>query len=299
MRVTMPNQTPTPQNACAGRALLLGAVLFVSACAAVPTQERLLSPQADGQLSVSAQPCAPERALSPVPAPSRAAALDGQALRVLSWNLHKSADRGWDTDLARFADQHDLLLLQEALMVAPLRAVLDRSGHGWQMAGAFSMSGLERGVMTAARAPAFDGCTLRNFEPLFPIPKSALVTRYALIGTDATLAVANLHGVNFSLGLERFREQLDAVAAELARHNGPVVLGGDFNTWSQARHAVLGEVAARLGLEAVPMVEDGRRRTFGHHLDHLFVRGFSVLQARAPEVTSSDHNPILVTLKLR
>lgn len=295
----MPDQTPTPRNVRASRALLLSAALIIGACAAVPTQERLLSPQPDGQVAVSAQPCTAERALSPGPAPHRAAALDGQALRVLSWNLHKAADRGWDTDLARFADQHDLLLLQEAVMVAPLRAVLDRTGHDWQMAGAFSLSGLERGVMTAARVPAFDGCTLRNFEPLFPIPKSALVTRYALIGTDATLAVANLHGVNFSLGLERFREQLDAVGAELARHNGPLVLGGDFNTWSQARHAVLGEIAAGLGLEAVPMVEDGRRRTFGYHLDHLFVRGFSVLQARAPEVTSSDHNPILVTLKLR
>ena len=192
-----------------------------------------------------------------------------------------------------------MLLLQEAVLTAPLRAVVEQSGHGWQMAGAFSYSGVERGVMTASRVPAIDGCTTRNFEPLFPIPKSALITRYALQGTDATLAVANLHGVNFSLGLGRFREQLEGVASELARHRGPVVLGGDFNTWSQARHDVLGEIASRLDLTAVPLVEDGRKRVFGNTLDHLFVRGFTVLKAHAPEVKSSDHNPILVTLSLR
>jgi endonuclease/exonuclease/phosphatase (EEP) superfamily protein YafD len=280
-------------------ALSLCLVLVVAACATVPAQERLLSPQPNNQLTVRSEPCTPQRSAHIGPLPAQAAALDGGTLRILSWNLHKGEDDGWDTDLARFADQYDLLLLQEAVLLAPLRRLLDESGHGWQMAGAFSYGERESGVMTASRVPAFDACTTRNFEPLFPIPKSALITRYALRGTAATLAVANLHGVNFSLGLGRFREQLEGVAAELARHSGPVVLGGDFNTWSLARHAVLGEIAARLGLQAVPLVEDGRMRVFGHHLDHLFVRGFTVLQARAPEVTSSDHNPILVTLSLR
>ncbi len=293
----MPVRTLPPRFGHAIRAGGLLAALLMAACGSVPTQERLLSLQADGAVTVSAQPCMSQRSAGPPP--GGAAALDAKALRILSWNLHKGEDKGWDTDLAGYAGQHDLLLLQEAVLVAPLRALLERSGHGWQMAGAFSYAGLERGVMTAARAPAFDGCTARNFEPLFPLPKAALITRYSLTGTDATLAVANLHGINFSLGLERFREQLDGVAAELARHPGPLVLGGDFNTWSLARHAMLGDIAAKLGMQAVTLVEDGRRRVFGHTLDHLFVRGFSVLRAHAPEVTSSDHNPILVTLTLR
>ena len=281
------------------RPLMLALTLTLGACASVPPQERLLTLQSDQQVAATAQPCTTDRVLKPAPQPAPAAALDGRQIRVLSWNLHKGVDKGWQTDLAQFAGQHDLLLLQEAVLLPSLTTVLDQSGHGWLMAGAFSWRGVERGVLTAARVPAFDGCTTRTFEPLFPIPKSALVTRYALSGSDSTLAVANLHGVNFSLGVGHLREQIEGVAAELARHRGPVVLGGDFNTWSQARHAVLIEVADKLGLTPVPLVEDGRKRVFGLALDHLFVRGLSVLQARAPEVTSSDHNPIMVTLTLR
>ncbi len=111
-----------------------------------------------------------------------------------------------------------------------------------------------------------------------------------------TLAIANLHGINFTLGLESFRAQLEAVADELAAHRGPAVLAGDFNTWSQERHEVLNAITERLGMAPIEMIPDGRRRTFGRHLDHLFVRGLRVVQAQAPEVKSSDHNPILVTL---
>jgi endonuclease/exonuclease/phosphatase (EEP) superfamily protein YafD len=298
--MTMRNPTKhTLQHRLWARLLLLALASVLAACANVPTQERLLSLQADRQVAARAQPCTTDRVRSPVPQAGAAAALDGRLIRVLSWNLHKGEDKGWERDLAQFASQHDLLLLQEAVLLPSLTAVLDQTGHGWQMAGAFSWRGVERGVMTASRAPAFDGCTTRTFEPLFPIPKSALITRHALIGTETTLAVANLHGVNFSLGLGHLREQIEGVAAELARHQGPVVLGGDFNTWSQARHAVLVEVTDRLGLTAVHLVEDGRKRVFGLPLDHLFVRGLSVLQSRAPEVTSSDHNPIMVTLSLR
>jgi endonuclease/exonuclease/phosphatase (EEP) superfamily protein YafD len=32
-------------------------------------------------------------------------------------------------------------------------------------------------------------------------------------------------------------------------------------------------------------------------LDHLFVRGFTVLSAHSPGARSSDHNPILVRLR--
>ena len=279
--------------------VLLALTLLLGACANVPKDQRLLTLQSDKQVAASTQPCSSERVVDNIPKGGPKAALDGRKLRVLSWNLHKGVDKGWERDLAQFAQEHDLLLLQEAVLLPALTSVLDQSGHGWRMTGAFSWGGVERGVMNASRVPAFDSCTTRTFEPLFPVPKSALITRYALQGTDATLAVANLHGVNFSLTVGHLREQIEGVAAELARHQGPVVLGGDFNTWSDARHAVMVEVAAKLGLTAIHLVEDGRKRVFGLPLDHFFVRGLEVLEARAPEVKSSDHNPIMVTLSLR
>jgi len=195
-------------------------------------------------------------------------------------------------DLARLAAKNDLLLLQEAVSDAPMGEVLKREGFSWEMADAFSVHGLERGVLIAARVAPVDGHALRTYEPFFPLPKSAIVTHFRLVGRRQQLAVVDLHGINFSLGLRRFRKQLEAVAKELKHHDGPMIFAGDFNTWSVRRNNVLGEVTKRLGLVEVEPVPDDRRRAFGQHLDHLFVRGYSVVDARSCEVKSSDHNPI-------
>ncbi|HEX6018403.1 MAG TPA: endonuclease/exonuclease/phosphatase family protein [Burkholderiaceae bacterium] len=265
----------------------------------MPVDDLLLSPRADGGVAAVAQPCVEQRQAQPVFVRAAHERIDGDSLRVLSWNLHKGADEGWAADLARYAAANDLVLLQEAVMTDAVRNVLDRAGLDWIMAGAFAWSGQHRGVLVAARTRALDGCVLRTFEPLVPVPKSALLVRFRL-GSDSTLTVANLHGINFTLGLERFREQLEAVAAELARHPGPVILAGDFNTWSEARHEVLAGIAARLGLVSVLIDEpDGRRLAFGRALDHFYFRGFRLVRASASKVTSSDHNPILVVLETR
>lgn len=280
----------------------LALALALAACATVPTEERLLTLQPGGAIAASSQPCGTPRQAAPAPVAGAApvqAALDPQALRIVSWNIHKGEDAGWQADLARFGADHDVLLLQEAVLTPAMRAVLERASFNWHMVGAFAQGDEERGVMIATRIAPLESCTLRAYEPLFPLPKSALVARYALKGHARPVAIANLHGINFTLGLGRFTEQLEAVAAELARHDGPVVFAGDFNTWSQQRHEILGAIAARLGLTAVAFAPDGRRRTFGLHLDHLFVRGFAVARAEAPDVKSSDHNPILVELVLR
>lgn len=279
------------------RPLVAAAVLgfVLAACTTVPQEERMLSLRHDGQVDATTQPCNPNRVPAMPASTGGTDALDVRTLRIVSWNLHKGEDEGWQADLRRYAQEHDILLLQEAVLSQPVRDVLERAGHSWRMAGAFAYNGEERGVLVAARVSPLDACTLRAFEPLARLPKSAMVARFRL-ADGQVLAVANLHGINFTLGLEAFRGQLDAVAEMMARHVGPAVLGGDFNTWSEERHNVLNDVAARLGMKAVDLVPDGRRRTFGRHLDHLFVRGLRVVQAGAPEVKSSDHNPILVTL---
>ncbi len=216
---------------------------------------------------------------------------------ILSWNVHKAAHESLIHDLSHHAVENDLLLLQEVVMDAPMRELLTKAGFSWQMADAFSVGGRVRGVLVAARVQPLSGRVMRTDEPLFPIPKSGIVTRYPFV--RQRLAVANLHGINFSLGLGRFREQLEAVGSELRDHEGPIILGGDFNTWSKKRHAALDQVAHQFGLTPVEPFPDERRRAFGRHLDHLYVRGFTVIEATSPEAKSSDHNPILVRLKLK
>ncbi|MEN9630351.1 MAG: hypothetical protein RJA10_3579 [Pseudomonadota bacterium] len=289
-------QAPSPCHWRSPLTLLLALTLV--ACSVVPDDDQLLMPLRDGGAATLAQPCGqPRQAVAPGAAPSTPVALDARQLRVVSWNIHKGVDVGWQADLTRYANESDLLLLQEAVLSAPMRSVIERAGHDWRMTGAFSVKDVPRGVLVAARASPVDSCVLREFEPLFKLPKSALVTRYPLAGTSKTLAVSNLHGINFTvLFLGSFRSQLEAVAKELQGHDGPIVFAGDFNTWTAERHTILESVANQLGLSAVSVNPDGRRRTLGRPLDHLYVRGFTVVSAKAPEVKSSDHNPILVTL---
>lgn len=262
---------------CSAGRLLLGAVaLLLAACVTVPKKNHLLTS---------------------VPDKARAKTFDRGVLRVMSWNIHKARSAGLPGDLQHYAAENDLLLLQEAVLDRAMLEALTKEGYGWQMAYAFAVRGLDRGVMIAARVAPVDGLALRAYEPLFPIPKSTIITHYRLAGRRETLAVANLHGINFSLGMGRFREQLDAVAKELRDHDGPVILGGDFNTWSLKRHAVLVGVAEQLGLKEVDLSPDDRRIAFGQHLDHLFIRGYSVVNASSLEVKSSDHNPIFVKVR--
>lgn len=279
------------------RALGALAALALGGCAIVPIDERMLVLAADRNVATLSQPCQGPRKQVPALAPGSADSLDPRALRVASWNIFKGGMAGWQADLERLAAENDVLLIQEAVMTAQFREVLERAGLVWQMAGAFTVGAEDRGVMVASRVPPVDGCTLRTYEPLLLLPKSGMVVRFKLAGRDRTVAMANLHGINFTLGLGSFREQLEAVAAELARHDGPIVFAGDFNTWSEARNAVLDEIAARLGLSEVSYQPDGRRRTFGLPLDRFFIRGLTVGRSHAPEVKSSDHNPILVILE--
>lgn len=277
-------------------ALVLLAVL--TGCASVPGEGRLMSlEQGEVRLTERAA-CGTGLTRSPAAGSAGTAgpALAAGPIRVLSWNLYKGQAEGWQGDLARHALEHDLLLLQESVLTSEVRTVLEAAGHRWQMAAAFGMGGVERGVMLSARVPPASVCTLRTFEPLWPLPKTAMVARYPLLGRADALLVANLHGVNFELGATRFRSQIEALAAELAAHTGPLVLAGDFNAWNAARHDALLEVAQRLGLSEVRFDPDHRRTAFGRPLDRFFVRGLVPRWAASPEVLSSDHNPLRVVL---
>ena len=44
--------------------------------------------------------------------------------------------------------------------------------------------------------------------------------------------------------------------------------------------------------------EDHRKLAFGKPLDHIYVRGLQVIDATTFRVDSSDHNPMLVRLRL-
>jgi endonuclease/exonuclease/phosphatase (EEP) superfamily protein YafD len=228
-----------------------------------------------------------------------AGALDPGAIRVVTWNIHKQSQAGWQRDLARLVASSDVVLLQEAVLDRELRALVEGDGFGWIMASSFLYLGRDIGVLTASRVAPVAACTERVGEPLIVVPKSSIVSWFALAGRDQPLAVVNLHAINFSLTLGSYDAQLAALAAALADHRGPIVFAGDFNTWTDARRDAMNALAARLGLVETRLADDRRSTFFGHQVDHVLVRGLEPVAVEAIAVRSSDHNPVVATLRVK
>jgi endonuclease/exonuclease/phosphatase (EEP) superfamily protein YafD len=272
------------------------AVPLLAGCVALTVDPRALIYGPDG-VQVRALPCPAAAEAARATRVPAASALDPASIRLITWNIHKEDDAGWQHDLARFAAGHDVVLLQEVTLKEPLRDVLDAASMRWVMASSFLYEGVDIGVLIATRVPPVANCTLRVVEPLIQLPKSAVVTWLPLAGSSKTLAVANVHSINFSLTLGAYEAQLAQVVEALSQHDGPIVLAGDFNTWTDARLDALKAAADRLRLTEIPF-EQGRSRFFGRELDHILVRGVSVVSAAAYAVTSSDHNPVAAVLRV-
>ncbi|MCA6961782.1 endonuclease/exonuclease/phosphatase family protein, partial [Pectobacterium odoriferum] len=108
------------------------------------------------------------------------------------------------------------------------------------------------------------------------------------------LMVINIHAVNFSFGVEVYTKQLATIGEQLVHHQGPAIMAGDFNAWSQQRINALNRFAARMGLQEVHFVDDHRRKAFGRPLDFVFYRELTVNQSSVLVTQASDHNPLLV-----
>jgi len=269
---------------------------LLASCVSVTVEPRALVQHPGGAVEVRTLACGGTSAAQPVVAVTTAA-LDSTNIRVLTWNIHKQGDAGWERDLARFSEANDLVLLQEVDLQRKLRDVVEGARLQWIMASSFMFVDDDIGVLTAARVAPLRSCTQRAIEPLIRLPKSAVIAWFRLADRPQTLAVANIHAINFSLSLEAYHAQLDAIGEVLAEHRGPIIFGGDFNTWSEGRMQAVRETTERLGLVEIVPAADKRALFFGKPLDHVFIRGLELIESSATAVTSSDHNPIAAALR--
>ena len=280
------------------RALVAVLALLAGGCVSLTADPRALISGPDG-VEVRTLPCdaAIGAARKWFPATPPGPALDPARIRILTWNIHKQDDAGWDADLARFADASDIVLLQEVTLGDPLTDILRKAGLQWVMASSFIYKEMDIGVVTAARAPTVAHCTQRVTEPVLRLPKSSVVTWLPLRGSGKLLAVANVHSINFTVTLGAYEAQFAGVVEALSQHDGPIILAGDLNTWTDLRVAALQNVAQKLRLTEIPF-QSGRSRFLGHELDHILVRGLAVESAEAIAVKSSDHNPVTAVLRV-
>ena len=215
---------------------------------------------------------------------------------MLNWNVEKAQHPDLVTAFAAYAERSDLIFLQEAVPLKKTETVIAQSLYEAFVRG-YVQDEIDTGVLTLARTPHLVHCQLLATEPWLRTPKATSVTLYPLAGSDASLLTINLHAVNFSFGVEEYRAQMEAAAELIRVHEGPVIFGGDLNTWSDRRQATLDALTDELGLTPVLFSPDHRTSRFGRPLDHLYVRGLVWQSSETVQVETSDHNPLIVTLQ--
>lgn len=221
-----------------------------------------------------------------------------QQISLLVWNIYKQNRSNWSSSLSNYAQGKQLVLLQEASMTSELREWLKQGRWFGSQVDAFKAFDTTAGVLNLSLNTPLKACAYTELEPWLRLPKSALYALYPL-SNGQQLAVVNIHAVNFTYGTEEYHRQLNVLAEELSEHQGPVIVAGDFNSWSQERLRVMSEALSALGLEEVTYDSDNRTQFMtGLPLDHVFYRGLTLEKAEAPVSDASDHNPILVTFHL-
>ncbi|MGB1141795.1 MAG: endonuclease/exonuclease/phosphatase family protein [Halioglobus sp.] len=229
--------------------------------------------------------------------PLLGAPLEGE-LEVLSWNIQKASNDGWAQDLASFSEGVHLAFLQEAAIEAAIPDAIASDLYS-VFAQGYTTTSRETGVMTLSTGLPTADCQFTAVEPWLGTPKATAVSEYPIAGREDRLLAINLHSVNFDLGMASFNEQLEALSAVLARHDGPAIVAGDLNTWSGSRQQAVDAFMQEHGLGSVAFEPDLRTRAFGRALDHIYVRGMEPTLAQVIPVTSSDHNPLRVRLAIQ
>jgi len=286
----------TNDSARARFLLLLAAGAHITSCTSVQ-----VDPEAQALASSISTPTAESREVEScrvlfdaAPAAS-ATGLNTDEIRVVSWNMQKKSIPNWRADYSRLTEGRDLILIQEASLRVDTVGDLPAAPH-WSFAPGYRTGDSITGVLTLSSTQPLARCSFVNVEPLLRTPKATSITQFALEGRDETLLVVNVHAVNFSLGLGAYKRQFAQIANVLEGHQGPIILSGDLNTWRAGRTRTIEAMAEELELTAIEFSEDNRTRFLGSPLDHIYVRGLFATSSDSSVVTSSDHNPLTVTL---
>ena len=279
--------------------ITISAMLTLAGCVYVMDQNLVVSQRGSKSTIHIADNCSTDPLMQPIVSTlGHVAALDSNGFSLLNWNMQKGMTDGWEEDFRRLSYNKDLLIIQEAYLTDAMRRLLQERHHYWDLAFAFEYRDNRAGVLTASRVEPSFLCTFRSKEPLIRIPKTILITRYPLSDGNQIVMVANVHLINYTLTVSHFRAQLKQLEKILSKHQGPLIVSGDFNTWNDERLAVVDTIASRLDLKAVIFSENYRTTVFGHNVDYIYYRGIELIKALSVKITTSDHNPLIVKFRL-
>lgn len=273
-------------------------IFAMTGCVSIPDQIQLVDMDVDmGMLQVSANCVYGYRPGNIKVTAKSDSELNANHISLLNWNIYKGQRDNWASDFSKLIQMQDIVMLQEALLKPALYQALDSQQLNWNLNTAFFYDDIETGVLTASKVKALRSCGLRTQEPLIQTPKTILISEYRLSSGEQNLLVANIHGINFTMGTEVYEQQIASLIRAIQDHTGPVIVAGDFNTWSDNRMEVVNRMVELLALTAVSYTSHNRLTMFGNPLDHVFYRGLEVIKEESVSVSSSDHNPIKVTFR--
>lgn len=233
-------------------------------------------------------------------------ALNPNAIDIFVWNMYKGDKAEWQRDYKNLTPNYDILILQELwLDHLMLETFYEDQLFSYHMATSFidtKKSDTPTGVGTAAKIEPLRTFWQRSHyrEPFIKTPKMVLFAEYAIEGSSKTLLTGNIHAINF-VSSKKLRHQLKNIAKVFAKHDGPAVMAGDFNTWSKKKMKYLHEFAKDSGMTEVKF-DNGHKRmkTFGKYLDYIFVKGARVDDSHVfGDIEGSDHKPMTVRISVQ
>ena len=224
--------------------------------------------------------------------------LNPENISVMNWNIHKNKGENWDNDFNSLSKGQDIIIIQEAYLDDRLRRALSQQDRFWSLNAAFYLYEKPSGVLMASTFKPYYTCGYRVLEPIIRLPKSVLFHYYKMKGCQQTLLVADIHGINFTLGIRVYRRQMEMLEKIAAEHQGPMIIAGDFNNWNNERKAIINQMQSALSLKSSKIKKSNQTHVFGSVIDHIFYRGLVPLLSTSKMVTSSDHNPILIRFRL-
>ena len=218
--------------------------------------------------------------------------LASSSFNLITWNVHKGQDKGWQEDLERLSKRADFVLLQEATQHQNLSTFSTAL-----FVSSFSFNELLSGVKTFTQTQPEWYCGGGVAEPIIQIPKVASIMNLPLEKGNSLLII-NVHLINFEWGISAYQAQLEQLFSFVENHQGPIIMAGDFNAWNEERLNLVNNLIQKYGLDSVALSRDERVRFLGYPLDYIFTRGVKVVSATSEVVTSSDHNPLLMEFEL-
>ena len=230
--------------------------------------------------------------------------LDPDNINILVWNQYKGNERTFRSEYLRLSKDRDIMLLQESHLNGKMDKLYasNRSFHTIFAASfIYRFRNRATGVANAARtiASSYQAMRSQGRELVGNTPKMVLFTTYALKDRSAELLCVNIHALNSVSWQALAAQVLDALRV-IKQHDGPVVFGGDFNTWSKSKMNFVMRAMQRAGLKEVKFKHEERKmRVFGRALDHVFVRDIEVVNAEVQKTDGADHQPLLLSLRVR